>query len=62
MSTHESKKLVCFVNSTALSKLNDFFKVTGGYVQCKSGNISETVKKRDVLTRDHYNKMVIFMK
>jgi len=40
--------LDCFIETEGLSK------VTGSNVHGKSGNISETVQDREVVTTDHY--------
>jgi len=34
----------------------ELLKITGSHVQCKSGNMSDIVHDRDVVTRDQYNK------
>jgi len=40
-------------NFNCLTETEGFFKVTGSHVHCKSGNTSEMVQDRDVLTADH---------
>jgi len=40
-------------NFNCLTVTEGLFKVTGSHVQCKSGNISESVQVKDVVTTDH---------
>ena len=44
---HVACDVNCFIET------GGFFKVTGIYVHCKTGNISQTLRDRDVVTTDH---------
>jgi len=52
MSTHESES-VNDLNFNRYIETKGLIEVTGSHVHSKSGNISETVQDRDVVTTEH---------
>ena len=48
--------MVC--NFNCLTETEGLFKVTGSSVHDKSGNISEMVQDRDVVTKDHKGEVI----
>ena len=53
-----NKKVYVICNFNGLIETEWVLKVTGSYVQCTWGDISEMVEHRDVVTTDHYYSVI----